>query len=504
MLNYEGFRKIRLSKHLIVLDTNIFLELYRQPANISNDIIAALKLIFNNLYIPRQVYDEYIKRYQEICGSEKKKYQKVSRKLTELLRKLQDGFSSEISEYRKHNYTDINKLQADLTKKVDELESIIKAFENDHKSEIDYNLDFLNNDKVKEFIDLLVENEKIGQTISLTERLAILHEGEVRFDNLIPPGYKDCEKKGAEKYGDLFIWKNIIKVAKEKDANIIFVCNDIKEDWWEYERENPIDLRNELGMEFKETNSILNIHFLTLDKFFSYIAEELHLGKSKSALQLSAMDEAKDLLDAYNDEINREIEEVLSGIDVEKELNEEYLDTADEVTYWEISNVSVEKEEKIISYFIDLNISVLSDLTYREPGDYPYSAGVVALVLNGKIEITKEEYSTCSNIKKIDTNFIEMRHIEPVIWKVIKGVGNEISCKQLIKANDALELYRNTNNINGIKVALNETLKDLFRPSLFKKNSTDNLHDILAQIDFNEFYENMSLSDYNMTKLEDN
>jgi len=503
MLDYKGFQKIRLSNHLIVLDTNIFLELYRQPANISNDIIVALKEILNNLYIPRQVYDEYIRRYQEICGSEKKKYQKVSRKLTELLRKLQEGFNSEISEYRKHNYTDINKLQTDLTEKVDELESIIKAFENDHKSEIDYNLDFLNNDKVKELIDLLVENEKIGETILFTEKLAILHEGEVRFDNLIPPGYKDCEKKGAEKYGDLLIWKNIIKVAKEKDANIIFVCNDIKEDWWEYEGENPIDLRNELDMEFKETNSILDIHFLTLDKFFSYIAEELHLGKSKSALQLLAMDETKDLLDTYNDEIIEEIAAVLCEIDVEKELNEEYLDTADEEIYWEISNVSVEKEEKIISYFIDLNISVLSDLTNNESDDYPYSAGVVALVLNGKIEITKEEYSTLSNIKRIDIKFIEIRHIEPAIWKVIKGVGNENSCKQLIKANDALELYRNSNNINGMKAALNEELKDLFRPYLYKKNSIDNLHNILAQIDFNEFYENMSLSDYNMTKLEE-
>lgn len=55
------FEKIRKTKHLIVLDTNILLELYRQPANISLDVIGALRQIKDYIYIPRQVYDEYIR-----------------------------------------------------------------------------------------------------------------------------------------------------------------------------------------------------------------------------------------------------------------------------------------------------------------------------------------------------------------------------------------------------------------------------------------------------------
>lgn len=74
MINIEDFKKIRTQNYMIVLDTNIFLELYRQPANISLDIIQALKQVRDHLFIPRQVYDEYIKNYQTVCGSEKKKY----------------------------------------------------------------------------------------------------------------------------------------------------------------------------------------------------------------------------------------------------------------------------------------------------------------------------------------------------------------------------------------------------------------------------------------------
>ena len=67
MINIEKFQEIRSSEHIIVLDTTVLLELYRQPANISLDVISALKRILTNIYIPRQVYEEYLKNYNKIC-----------------------------------------------------------------------------------------------------------------------------------------------------------------------------------------------------------------------------------------------------------------------------------------------------------------------------------------------------------------------------------------------------------------------------------------------------
>lgn len=59
-------------------------------------------------------YDEYLKNYQTVCGGEKKKYQKVRWKLLESIRKLQDDIHTKITEYRKHNHTDISQLQSNL------------------------------------------------------------------------------------------------------------------------------------------------------------------------------------------------------------------------------------------------------------------------------------------------------------------------------------------------------------------------------------------------------
>ena len=158
MISIDDFKQIRTTRHLIVLDTNILLELYRQPANISLDVIEALKKVVDNLFIPRQVYDEYLKNYQTVCGGEKKKYQKVRRELLESIRKLQDDILTKITEYRKHNYTDISQLQSNLDEKILNIHDIIKNFEKEHQAEQQLSLNFLNNDRVKEFKDEIPYN----------------------------------------------------------------------------------------------------------------------------------------------------------------------------------------------------------------------------------------------------------------------------------------------------------------------------------------------------------
>ncbi len=432
MLSIEKFQEIRLSNHLIAFDASVLLELYREPANISLDVIDALKRIQNNIYIPRQAYDEYIKNYHKIRGDEKKKYIKVTQELSNSLNHLKKDISIKIGEYRKHNYTDISKLHDDLDEKIKEAQSIITSFEDSHSADIQLNVDFLEDDKVKKFVDLLEIHGNVGPQISFSKRLLLLQEGQVRFDNLIPPGFLDTEKDGEARFGDLFVWKDIITIAKEKNSNIIFVCNDTKEDWWEKDKKGLIDLRGELDEEFKETNPSLHINFLTLDKFFSYLSEELKIGKSKSALQLSAMEDIKTILDDYEDEIYQGVGEYLCTLDIQEELDEEFLESGDKNIYWNVIDVSVDKENKEIIYYVNLDISVLADLFYHKPGEYPCNVGKIALSLNGYIEVLQEEYSTFSVMKTLHVEKGDILHIEPEIWMALRDMDNQISCKGII------------------------------------------------------------------------
>ena len=126
------------------------------------------------------------------------------------------------------------------------------------------------------------------------------------------------------------------------------------------------------------------------------------------------------------------------------EIDEEFIEVGDEETYWEIESVSVEKEGKIITYYINLCVSTLVDLIFQEPGEYPYPAGKEAMDINGNLIIIKEEYATTSNIVNLEMTLNEMRHIEPDAWNTIKNVKERMTCKQFIKANDALEQYKKT------------------------------------------------------------
>lgn len=457
MITLEEFQRIRATEHLIVLDTTILLELYRKPANISLDIIKAFKEIVDRIYVPRQVYDEYLRNYHKVSGNEKGKYQKVGTELSGPLTKLQEEITSRTTEYRKHDYTDITKLQSDLGEKLEEIRNILKDYENSHRKESEKNKDFLQHDKVKEFIDLLVEQGNVGMPIPFSKRLLILQEGKIRFENLIPPGYEDYKKDGAAKYGDLFIWKDIIEVAKERNVNILFVCNDVKGDWWETDREIPIELRRELSEEFKEINPLLKIHFLTMNKFFSYIAEELQIGQSKSALQLSAMDYVEKNLAQYDDVIESEVGNFVASINVDDMLGGEYVsDSGDEEIYWSIKDVSVDKQDKDIFYYIDLDVSILGDSICTEDGENSCNVGKIAVALDGKVKLRTEEYSEDNQIDNITMELAEVFYMKPDVWKVIKRTKENASCREMIASSKRLTKYEegvmnHPNNLESIK-----------------------------------------------------
>ncbi len=468
MIDIFKFNEIRNSEHLVVLDTNILLELYRQPANISMDVISALEQIIGNIYVPQQVYNEYLRNYQKVCGDEKKKYKKVSNELSETVKKMQNDIASRASEYRKHNYTDVQQLLSDLNGIIAEMQQVINEYEKNHREEIRLNTEFLENDRVKQFVDLLSSRGCIGDKTKFSERLLILQEGQVRYENMIPPGYMDAKKEGIDKYGDLFVWKSIISVAKERNSTILFVCNDVKEDWWETAKDAPVDLRQELLEEFSEVNPTLKIYFLTLEKFFAYIAEELKLGKSKSALQLSATQDAEKILSEYEEEIEQSVQEYLQELNIEEELEEEFIETEDEKIYWDISNVSVEKEEKNIIYYIDLDISVMVDLSYNEPGNYPCYAGKAALALQGRIEIITEEYSKTYDFKNMNIEKEDMIHIEPEMWSAIKDVCKESSCSEIIATCKNFEQSLETIDKlrDKARVSFADTLQRLYVPNM--------------------------------------
>lgn len=139
------------------------------------------------------------------------------------------------------------------------------------------------NDPVKQWIDGI---EK-GTPFTYKEILEIIKEGDLRYRHQLPPGYMDAvdviedvnaadkrrkekrgnKKDGIDKFGDLIIWKEIIKHSIDSDKDILFISNDVvKGDTVILEGEENGNPRRELLTEFEE-NTHHNIWFYTLEDF---------------------------------------------------------------------------------------------------------------------------------------------------------------------------------------------------------------------------------------------
>ena len=109
-----------------------------------------------------------------------------------------------------------------------------------------------------------------------TERLSALKkEGEDRYARKVPPGYKDVKKDGdGDKFGDLIIWRDMIEKAKADERPVIFISDDVKEDWWWLHRGRKLGPRPELVEEFA-TGSGQDFHIYEFMNFLR-VAGERH------------------------------------------------------------------------------------------------------------------------------------------------------------------------------------------------------------------------------------
>ncbi|WP_282019107.1 PIN-like domain-containing protein [Salegentibacter mishustinae] len=95
----------------------------------------------------------------------------------------------------------------------------------------------------------------LGVDHEYSEKLKLANEASKRYLNSIPPGYLDNNKDGLQKYGDFYIWDQIIDYALKNRKSVIFICDDLKDDWCVQEKNNRNRIsypRPELSKEFFE------------------------------------------------------------------------------------------------------------------------------------------------------------------------------------------------------------------------------------------------------------
>ena len=242
----------------IVLDTNVLLDFYRVSKQTSTELLAILGNFAEQgrIFIPYQSAYEYHANILSVISGQKKMYDEALKYL--------DKFNEEVAKKRSHPFMD-----DDLANAFSDLYQKIKDNFNEKKDNLDH---LLTENEIKDKLGEML-NGKVGEPFSDEDLAKIYKEGECRYIQKIPPGFKDSNKNGNEKYGDLVVWKEIIQYSKNNSKSIIFVSSDAKVDWYQKIDGKTICPLPQLREEFlNETGQI--IHFYTLEQFLNHAKNE--------------------------------------------------------------------------------------------------------------------------------------------------------------------------------------------------------------------------------------
>lgn len=249
---------------LLVLDTNVLLNLYRYSEKTTDEFLSVLEIYAANLWLPYRVAEEFFDGRASVISAQVKKLQELVEKAKSL--------HADLNPRGQHPLVE-SQLAANFSELKDQIIGQLESNAERQRS-------LISKDTVLARIAELFGDEKIGEPYGKDSIEAIIAEGLVRYGEKMPPGYKDGNKnklslhaakstkqadKGSEgdahavsfadqckPFGDLLIWKQLIQKAKDLERPIVFVTADAKEDWWEIRSNMTVGPRPELIREFQE------------------------------------------------------------------------------------------------------------------------------------------------------------------------------------------------------------------------------------------------------------
>lgn len=263
MIDKEN-EKILWRDAVIVFDTCALGNIYSLSPETQQVFIDILKLLKERIWIPAWVLKEFERHHDKFLyapiSDHYGKFENVIAKGEQYKKDLSEAIAN-IDDDTFHPYmnkdvcNEIKTIYTSICEGVDKLGKKIKDQKNARSEEIK---NAAKSDKLNELLQGILH----GEEFSLKELIRIAQEGRIRYECLIPPGYKDEKDKekekektndGIRKYGDLIIWKEILRYAKDNRKSIILISDDVKEDWVVKESgSNEGDPRPELTREFSE------------------------------------------------------------------------------------------------------------------------------------------------------------------------------------------------------------------------------------------------------------
>ncbi|CCH30420.1 PIN-like domain-containing protein [Actinosynnema sp. NPDC047251] len=233
---------------LVVVDANVLLNLYRYNESTRDDLLGVLARLGDRLWVPHQVMREFWRSRLTVLSGRAS----AGDQLLDALGKQQRAAKNALDQWAKATAIPVPELDS-LAERVRGLFADVEKAVRAHTPSSPAVVGKPADDPVLHSLESLLRG-KVGGRPDDEEWQRLVAEGNRRVADDEPPGYLDSKKLGSElpegAAGDYLVWSQAVQEAARRDADLLLVTGDEKEDWWWRHRSEFLGPRIELADEF--------------------------------------------------------------------------------------------------------------------------------------------------------------------------------------------------------------------------------------------------------------
>lgn len=242
----EDYRSV-LTSGLIVLDTNVLLNLYRYDPQVRADLLMVLEKLAENLWVSHQAQDEFWRNRELTIINRRNSAKEAISALDRPERQTDEVIATWARSVGlpEERHVELRKFIEDAFKALKE------AVKGPAGRDPLAGARDTNRDPVLAALDHLL-NGRVGAALPQEDLTKALKEADRRATERIPPGFMDRDKPDHRRAGDYLVWEQTLREAERRRVDVLLVTSDVKEDWWRKVRGRPCGPHPELVAELRQ------------------------------------------------------------------------------------------------------------------------------------------------------------------------------------------------------------------------------------------------------------
>lgn len=301
-VGFEGYRSATeadlvqaVRNWLVVLDTNVLLQLYNYQGSSLDDFIQVFEALGDRLFVPHQVLDEFWRNRRVVLSENQGRHREQ-----ENVEKAFDDLESTFRRWHQRVVDRISPPPPDALRELHEARAAVLNYMAKMNAEAVATVPDTptKEDRVLVKLDLILR-DKIGPPPQADRLASLRAEGKERVTSKTPPGYMDGDKNPVRAIGDFLVWRQTMDASKERTLPVLFVTQDQKEDWWVDRGTRSMRARPELVSELLDCSR----QRLLMIRAHDLVRLGSHLGVKVRQSTLDEAELASEVIDGWTPEL---------------------------------------------------------------------------------------------------------------------------------------------------------------------------------------------------------